>query len=154
MFSLNKSTDTKLAVLEERLSSYEAMMKKIDEAIQLMGQTSQNISKMLAVHNEKIEQCGKADVIISNLIDGLKKENKEDHEKVTKIIDDLEKDINSKIEGLEKKLDDVSRIKWITVGIGIVLTALAGSFATLAAGWWSPFNSNETQIHTHQTHRQ
>jgi hypothetical protein len=141
MFSLNKSTDTKLAVLEERLSSYEVMMKKIDEAIQLMGQTSQNISKMLAVHNEKIEQCGKADVSITAMIEGMKKENKEDHEKVNKRIDEL-----------ESKLEDVSRIKWITVGIGIVLTALAGSFATLAAGWWTPFDNQ--QIHTHQNYKQ
>lgn len=146
MFSLNKSTDTKIAVLEERLSSYEAMMKKIDEAIQLMGQTSQNISKMLAVHNEKIEQANKADILFSSMIDSMKKENKEDYEKVNKKIDDFETTTQAKFE-------DVSRIKWITVGIGIVLTALAGSFATLAAGWWSPFDSNNTQIHTPQNHR-
>ena len=57
MFNQNTSSDTKIAVLEERLSSYEVMMRKIDEAIQIMGKTSQSISKMLAVHEEKIENC-------------------------------------------------------------------------------------------------
>ena len=61
MFNPNASADTKIAVLEERLSAYEIMMKKIDEAIQLMGKTNQNISKMLAVHEERIEQCHKSD---------------------------------------------------------------------------------------------
>ena len=44
MFTQNTSTDTKIAVLTERLSSFETLMKKIDEAIQLMGETNQNIS--------------------------------------------------------------------------------------------------------------
>ena len=43
MFNNNTAADTKIAVLEERLSAYELMMRKIDEAIQLMGKTSQNI---------------------------------------------------------------------------------------------------------------
>jgi hypothetical protein len=73
MFNQNTSSDTKIAVLEERLSSYEMMMRRIDEAIQLMGKTSQNISKMLAVHEEKIENCGKTDEMISNMIHDMKK---------------------------------------------------------------------------------
>jgi len=77
MFNQNTSADTKIAVLEERLSSYEVMMRKIDEAIQIMGKTSQNISKMLAVHEEKIDQCHKADDYIGRLIEELKLENKD-----------------------------------------------------------------------------
>jgi septal ring factor EnvC (AmiA/AmiB activator) len=68
MFNTNTAADTKIAVLEERLSSYELMLNKIDEAIQLMGKTNQNISKMLAVHNERLEQCSKTDDLIVNMI--------------------------------------------------------------------------------------
>ena len=82
MFNQNTTTDTKIAVLEERLSSYELLLKKIDEAIQIMGKTSQNISKMLAVHEERIEQCHKADDYIGRLIEELKLENKDSHEVV------------------------------------------------------------------------
>jgi len=90
MFNQNTSTDTKIAVLEERLSSYELMIKKIDEAIQIMGKTSQNISKMLAVHEEKIEQCHKSDDNISKLIEELKSENKTSHEAVIVRIEKVE----------------------------------------------------------------
>ena len=38
MFNSNTSTDTKIAVLEERISSYETMLRKIDEAIQICNQ--------------------------------------------------------------------------------------------------------------------
>ena len=83
MFNQNTSSDTKIAVLEERLSSYELLLKKIDEAIQIMGKTSQNISKMLAVHDEKIEQSVKTDEMISKMIGELKEENREQHNSVT-----------------------------------------------------------------------
>ena len=111
MFNPNISTDTKIAVLEERLSSYELMMKKIDEAIQIMGRTSQNISKMLAVHEEKIEQCNKSDESISRMIDDLRDENSKQHQEVA-----------SRIEKIEIKLEDFVKFRWILVGIVAVAT--------------------------------
>jgi gas vesicle protein len=111
MFNQNTSSDTKIAVLEERLSSYELMMRKIDEAIQLMGKTSQNISKMLAVHEEKIENCGKTDEMISNMINEMKEENKEQHKKVSE-----------KIQSLEVKVEELGKFRWIIAGAAILLS--------------------------------
>jgi gas vesicle protein len=111
MFNQNTSSDTKIAVLEERLSSYEVMMRKIDEAIQIMGKTSQNISKMLAVHEEKIENCGKTDEMISNMINEMKEENKEQHKKVSE-----------KIHSLESKVDELAKFRWIIAGAAILLS--------------------------------
>jgi DNA repair ATPase RecN len=111
MFNPNTSADTKIAVLEERLSSYEVMMKKIDEAIQIMGKTSQNISKMLAVHDERIEQCHKADDYVSRLIEELKVENKNSHE-----------DVVERIEKVENKLEEFVKFRWIIVGIFAVIS--------------------------------
>ncbi len=111
MFNQNISADTKIAVLEERLSSYEVMMKKIDEAIQIMGKTSQNISKMLAVHDERIEQCNKADDYIGRVIEELRLENKDQHEAVT-----------SRIEKVETKIEELIKFRWIIVGIFAVVS--------------------------------
>jgi len=111
MFNQNTPADTKIAVLEERLSSYELLLKKIDEAIQIMGKTSQSISKMLAVHDEKIDQCGKTDEMISKMIDEMKKENKDQHEAVSKTI-----------KALETKVEDLFKYRWIFSGIIIVVT--------------------------------
>ncbi len=111
MFNQNTSTDTKIAVLEERLSSYELLLKKIDEAIQIMGKTSQNISKMLAVHEEKIEQCHKTDDYITRVIDELRLENKDQHEEVSK-----------RIEKVENKLEEFVKYRWIIVGVFAVVS--------------------------------
>ena len=105
MFNQNTTADTKIAVLEERLSAYELMLKRIDEAIQLVGKANQNISKMLAVHEERIEQCGRADDYITRMIEELRIENKDQHTEVEKRIDEL-----------ETKIDDVTKFRWIIVG--------------------------------------
>jgi hypothetical protein len=111
MFNQNSSPDTKIAVLEERLSSYELMIKKIDEAIQIMGKTSQNISKMLAVHDEKIEQSVKTDEMISKMIGELKEENREQHTSVT-----------DRIKALEVKVEDIAKFRWIIFGAAVVMS--------------------------------
>lgn len=111
MFNQNTSADTKIAVLEERLSSYEVMMRKIDEAIQIMGKTSQNISKMLAVHDEKIEQCNRADDMIGRVLDELRDENREQHEIVSQ-----------RIEKIENKLEEFVKFRWVIVGIFAVVS--------------------------------
>ena len=111
MFNQNTSSDTKIAVLEERLSSYEVMMRKIDEAIQIMGKTSQSISKMLAVHEEKIENCAKTDDMISNMIHEMKEENKEKQKKVSE-----------KIQSLETKVEELAKFRWLIAGAAILLS--------------------------------
>jgi SMC interacting uncharacterized protein involved in chromosome segregation len=59
MFNQNLTSDTKIAVLEERLSSYELLLNKIDEAIQIMGKTNQNISKMLVFTMKRLSSVEK-----------------------------------------------------------------------------------------------
>lgn len=138
------STDTKIAILEERLSVYEQMMERIDTAIQKIGETSQNISQMLAIHNEKIEQCNRTDNVIVKMIEDIKSEAKEQHE-------EIRKELGERLDKVEVKVEEVAKIKWITVGMGIVVSLLAAAFASLASGWWTP---SEMQVHFERTSQQ
>ena len=133
MFNQNTSADTKIAVLEERLSSYEIMMRKIDEAIQIMGKTSQNISKMLAVHDEKIEQCNRADDMIGRVLDELRDENREQHEVVSQ-----------RIEKIENKLEEFVKFRWILVGVA-ALASFAISQSHIVVDLLTP-NTPQVQI--------
>ena len=133
MFNNNTSADTKIAVLEERLSTYEVMMNKIDEAIQIMGKASQNINKMLAVHEERIEQCHRADDYIGRLIEELKLENKDQHDAVTE-----------RIEKIESKLEEVIKFRWIIVGVFAVFS-FAVSQSHLVVDFLTP-NAPQVQV--------
>ena len=121
MFNQNLTSDTKIAVLEERLAVYEQMMERIDTAIQKIGETSQNISQMLAIHNEKIEQCNRTDNIIVKMIEDIKVSSKEQHEAISKELGDRIKTVEEKVEGL-------SKFRWQILG-GLAVIAIFIKFA-------------------------
>jgi mevalonate kinase len=123
----NSTTETKLALLEERLSVYEQMMRKIESAIEKIGETSQNISKMLAIHDEKIDQHGKTDNSLSKLIYEMREESEANCKKVS-----------ARIDKLDEEVEEIGKIKWMTVGCGVLLAVLTTAFSTLASGWWTP----------------
>jgi hypothetical protein len=131
---LKMADDIKVAVLEQKLLDFNNVVEKLDAAISKISEVNSNISRMLAVHEERIEQCNKSDDLLVKMIDDVKKENAEDHKKS-----------NDRITVLEKEVEDVSRIKWMTIGCGIVLTVLAASMSTLASGWWTPAGMQDAQ---------
>lgn len=116
------SNETKIAVLEERLTSYEVMMKKIDEAIQIMGQTSQSISKMLAVHEEKLDNTNKTDEVIFSRIRLMEDKNTEEHGRVIERFESLEKKIDNRIGSVDKKVDDVTKFRWLVMGALVIIS--------------------------------
>jgi|LauGreDrversion4_2_1035121.scaffolds.fasta_scaffold00089_59 hypothetical protein len=123
----------KLAVLEQKLLDFSNIVHKLDDAIQKLSEVNTNITRMLAVHDERIEQCNKSDSILIKMIDEIKRENIDDHQQVIK-----------RIESIEEKVLEINKIKWMTVGCGVLLTILAASLSSLASGWWTP---SEMQQH-------
>jgi len=110
------STETKIALLEERINVYEQMMARIDTAIQKIGETSQNISQMLAIHNEKIEQCNRTDNIIVKMIEDIKDSSKEQH-------DEISRKLGERIEKVEEKVEGISKFRWQILG-GLAVIAI------------------------------
>jgi hypothetical protein len=125
--------DTKVAVLEERLNVYEQMMSRIDSAIEKISETNQNISKMLAVHEEKIEQSGKSDAIIMTMINDVKKNGTKEH---------LE--LKSKVDKLEKKVEDLFKFRWQAAGVIVTAVVVATIVSQLAGGILTPRSTSAT----------
>ena len=133
-----------LAVLESKLSMYEdlsrEMLAKLEAAVDKISEGNNRIATILAKHDERIDQSSKTDQLILKMIEDLKKENKEDH-----------KSVIDRIEKLEQEVEDVGRIKWMTIGCGILLAVLTTAFSTLASGWWTPSEMQmQHEGHTHQ----
>jgi archaellum component FlaC len=124
------SNDTKIAILEERLSVYEQMMERIDTAIQKIGETSQNISQMLAVHNEKIEQCNRTDNLIVTMIEDIKKTSKEQH-------DQISKELGERIDKVEEKVEGISKFRWQMLG-GLAVVAILIRFVPPVFSFLTP----------------
>ncbi len=122
----SSSTETKIALLEERINVYEQMMERIDTAIQKIGETSQNISQMLAIHNEKIEQCNRTDNIIIKMIEDIKESSKSQHEAISK-------ELGERIEKVEEKVEEISQFKWKAVGAIAIVAFLIGATPTISS---------------------
>jgi len=98
------SNDSKIqiAVLQERFKSHEQIIDKVDTAIQTLSETNQNICKMLAVHDERLDQC-----------------NKDDNE------------ITKKVEDIEIKIDNLYKFRWQIGGVIAVTIVLIGLIPTV-----------------------
>jgi hypothetical protein len=123
----SSSTETKIALLEERINVYEQMMQRIDTAIQKIGETSQNISQMLAIHNEKIEQSNRTDDIIVKMIGDIKVSSKEQPEAMSK-------ELGERIEKVEEKVEGISKFRWQVLG-GLAVLAIFIKFAPPAVSF-------------------
>ena len=129
MYSPTQITETKVAILEEKLNSSDQLLSKIENAIDKLIEANVNVTRMLAVHDERIEQCGKTDDMISKMISELKDENKEQHETVS-----------GRIEKIEIKLDEFVKFRWIIVGI-FTLASFAISQSTMVVDILTPNSS-------------
>ena len=69
MFSNNFKIE--LAVLQERFKAHEQIIDKVDAAIQTLSETNQNICRMLAVHEERIDQRTKDDNELCKKVDNI-----------------------------------------------------------------------------------
>jgi chromosome segregation ATPase len=130
------STEIKIALLEERINVYEQMMQRIDTAIQKIGETSQNISQMLAIHNEKIEQCNRTDNIIVKMIEDIKVSSKEQHEQISE-------KLGERIGKVEEKVESISKFRWQVLG-GLAVVAIFIKFAPPAFNLLTPRTSPVT----------
>ena len=81
----------KVAVLEERLQNFEAVVSKLDSAIEKIAEVNNNVSRMLAVHEERITKQEEIDSVLFDKIDKLRDKMDSDHDNVTKRLSLLER---------------------------------------------------------------
>jgi hypothetical protein len=110
-----QTIETKVAILEEKLHTTEQLMQRIESAIEKMSEVSANVTKMLAVHEQKIDGNDKVDAILFAKIDQLSNKMDTDHNVVL-----------DKLQGLEKKV-------WIGIGIFAVVTLIINNSEMLAS---------------------
>ena len=99
--------EIKVAVLEEKLQNFEAIVSKLDSAIEKLAEVNNNVSRMLAVHEERITKQEELDSVLFDKIDKLRDKMDRDHDLVT-----------SRISVLERKL-------WIGLSVLGVVVAIS-----------------------------
>ena len=81
----------KVAILEERLQNVETLVSRLDSAIEKLAEVNNNVSRMLAVHEERITKQEDIDSVLFDKIDKLRDKMDRDHDIVSKRLSLLER---------------------------------------------------------------
>ncbi len=90
--------EVKVAILEQKQEVLEQFVGKLDSAIEKIAEVNTNVSKMLAVHDERISKQEQTDIVLFSKIDKLRDKIDLDHDS-----------IRARLSLLERRI-------WLTVG--------------------------------------
>jgi hypothetical protein len=99
----------KLAVLEEKLGNMVEVISRLDATIEKLSDLSVNVSRMLAVHEEKLDFA------------------RETAAETAKDIDELEERLDEKMEAYSVRLRSVERRIWVGLGVALAVTLILQS---------------------------
>ena len=138
--------ETKVAVLEHDLKQVQVVFGRLDLAIEKIGDVSNCINKMLAVHDEKLDRQENVNEDIYQSLEVHRNETKasnaELHSRITtttreleskiqntedkllSAIGDLKKSIDKEEEKSKERIDKLEKTKYLMVGGGIVVGAI------------------------------
>jgi hypothetical protein len=95
-----ESQEIKVAVLEQKIEDLKPIVLRIDKAIEKLSEVNTTVSRMLAVHEERISKQEDIDVVLFAKIDKLRDKMDGDHELVLQRIRELEKRVWMAVGGL------------------------------------------------------
>ena len=116
MYSPTQLTETKVAILEEKLNSSDQLLAKIENAIDKLIEANSNITRMLAVHDEKLDKQDKIDAVLFEKIDSL-------HRDLTRQTDAIKKGCEGDIMKVNARLTDLEKKMWTMAG-GLAVVSL------------------------------
>ena len=125
--------------MANEIESLERIVQKLDDSIDKLTEVSSNISKLLAVQEQRMNTIekdtdrnqddirhlyGKLDSVtktLSDKIDESMKNSKEGHEKIQKSLDD-------KLQGYDNRIKTLEIWRWLIIGGGIVIMWFVNKF--------------------------
>lgn len=118
------SQESKLAVLESKLSIYEdlsrEMLSKLESAVDKISEGNSRIATILAKHDERIEQSIKTDELLIRMIDEIKKDNQVEHDEMAE-----------RFNKIEENIDNLLKFRWQVGGVLAVVVIVV----TVASSW-------------------
>ncbi len=83
--------EIKVAILEQKLEDLKDIIVKIDDAIEKLSEVNSNVTKMLAVHEQRITKQEETDSILFTKIDKLRDKVDRDYDAIVSRVQTIEK---------------------------------------------------------------
>ncbi len=92
--------EVKVAVLNQKLEDLKPIIIKLDTAIEKLSEVNTTVSRMLAVHEERLSKQEEIDTVLFTKIDKLRDKMDADHDSVLQRLRGLEKRVWMAVGGL------------------------------------------------------
>tara|TARA_S200002703_G_scaffold60678_2_gene52559 strand:+ start:2750 stop:3160 length:411 start_codon:yes stop_codon:yes gene_type:complete len=131
---METNNEVKIALLEQKVTDFSVVVEKIDTAIEKLSEVNNNVSRMLAVHEERITKQEDSDAVLFDKIDKLRDKMDGDHNLVTSRLQSLERKMWTALAtlGLIVVTTNPNAIKvlkpLISSGSGAIVTPVASLF--------------------------
>jgi len=147
--------DREMATIKADVAAMGHLFEKLDDAIEKIGTASANISSILAVHEERIDQTEKlvterrresveAVKEVHSRISTASRERMEEHkqvqqemklseEKILNAINELRKDVNKEQQHLEDRIAKLEQWRWILIGVLIAVSAVVPNMGRIVS---------------------
>ncbi len=147
--------DREIATIKADVAAMGHLFEKLDDAIEKIGDASANISSILAVHEERIDQTEKlvterrresieAVKEVHSRISTASRERMEEHkqvqqemklseEKILNAINELRKDVNKEQQHLEDRIAKLEQWRWILIGVLIAVSAVVPNMGRIVS---------------------
>ena len=83
--------EIKVAILEQKLEDLKDIIVKIDDAIEKLSEVNSNVTKMLAVHEQRISKQEETDNILFTKIDKLRDKVDRDYDALVSRVQTIER---------------------------------------------------------------
>jgi len=83
--------EIRVAVLEQKLEDVKEIIVKIDDAIEKLSEVNSNVTKMLAVHEQRITKQEETDSLLFTKIDKLRDKVDRDYDSIVSRVQTIEK---------------------------------------------------------------
>lgn len=153
----SNSIETDVALLKRDVKQMNDLFEKLDDAIAKIGELANNITRMIAIHEEKHSQHSKVEQELFGLVEKRREEIQEDikelHSRITtttrelsddiselerKVLEamkDLKTDLASQLAAektakktVEDRLSDLEKWRWYVMGIAVAAGYLLSKF--------------------------
>jgi len=123
MYSPTQSVETKVAILEEKINSSDQLLAKIESAIDKLIEANSNVTRMLAVHDEKLDKNDRIDAVLFEKIDSL-------HRDMTRQTDNIKSGCERDIIKVSDRLSNLEKKMWMIAGGLSVVSLLFSTVGT------------------------
>lgn len=113
--------------LQKDMDHNKVLLSRMDATLEKLTEVSTNVSKLLAMHEQRLEIQEKTNTLLTSQLEKLKEQHQ------TKL-EMIEEKLNIKISGISKKLDIVSKKVWFIWGVSMGIWFIVNSPITKLFG--------------------